>query len=837
MPQPDSISANNDASHDHGCYHCGEVIPPGFSASFEIKGKQEEFCCYGCMAIAEMIVSDGLENFYQHRTQLAQKPQEFSDQHIEELKLYDDEGLQDEFCETLQSDGNTRRQAHLSISGITCAACIWLLEKEVGRLEGLNSFSVNHTTHKALLTWDPETLKLSDALILIHKLGYQAYPYDENRVKQSLEKERKSAMFRIAVAGIAAMQNMMFSVPLYLGIYSGIDEEFVGFFRWVSLLMALPVVTFSALPFYRAGWNALKVRQLNMDVPVSIAILCAFAASAYITAFTEPSLESDVYFDSVAMFAFFLLLGRFMEMQTRHRHLNSDAEMTQLLPTTATLAANPDQAVSERSTPAHKLDVGDRVIVKQGQIAPADGIVVEGHTRFDESALTGEYLPIEKTIGEMINAGTANVENTVTVEVTATTKNSRVAAIIKLLDAALADKPNTIKITDRIASYFVAVVLLASASAGLYWYINEPSSAFAIMLSVLVVTCPCALSLATPTALTAANTALRKLGFLITKGHVLEAMSETTDIIFDKTGTLTEGKLELQQTDCFGQYDEAQTLAIIAALEAHSSHPIAAVFAPYFCIEAKQVETILGKGIKGSVNGRDYRLGTYEFVLPTEGEHKLPERNVSEHKQNKLETHSSLHAGHSIYLSDGKQLLARVLLRDKIRTEAKASVLALKRMGMNVHILSGDHEFSVRHTALELGIESFKAGQSPEQKLEYVKSLQTQGAQVTMVGDGINDLPVLSGARLSIAMGRASDLTKLNSDAILLNEHLDILQQAFHRAHKGRKIIKENIAWALGYNLVMLPLAAMGWIPPYFAALGMSLSSLIVVFNSLRLRR
>ena len=582
MPQPSK----------HDCYHCGEIIPAGFSASLDIKGQRAEFCCYGCMAVAEMIVTDGLENFYQHRTELAQKPKEFSDQHIEELKLYDDTGLQDEFCETLTKNGEPVRQAHLSVSGITCAACIWLLEKEVNRQPGLVSFSVNHTTHKAILTWKPESFKLSEALILIHKLGYQAYPYDENRVKQVLEKERKNALFRIAVAGIAAMQNMMFSVPLYLGMYSGIDEDFIAFFRWVSLLMALPVVAFSSLPFYRAAWNALKVKQLNMDVPVSIAILCAFFASAYITAFTQPSLESDVYFDSVAMFAFFLLLGRFMEMQTRHRHLNSDAEMTQLLPTTATLAADSVHGLSERSTPAHKLIPGDRVIIKQGQIAPADGVIEHGHTRFDESALTGEYLPIEKSIGDTISAGTANVENTVTVVVNASTKNSRVAAIIKLLDAALGDKPETIKITDRIASYFVACVLLASGASGLYWYFEAPSSAFAIMLSVLVVTCPCALSLATPTALTAANTALRKLGFLITKGHVLEAMSETTDIIFDKTGTLTEGKLELKQTDCYSDLNEAQVLNIIAALEAHSTHPIARVFEPYFNVEATNVETV-----------------------------------------------------------------------------------------------------------------------------------------------------------------------------------------------------------------------------------------------------
>lgn len=812
----------------HSCYHCGEEIPKGFNASLDIKGDQAEFCCYGCMAVAEMIISGGLENFYQHRTELAEKPQELDQQRLSELKLFDDDSLQSEFSEQVEVNGKALKQARLSVSGITCAACIWLLEKEVNRIEGVHSFSVNHTTHKAILTWDASEVLLSETLLRIHRLGYQSFPYDEDRAKQNLEKERKNAMFRIAVAGIATMQNMMFSVPLYLGIYSGIDQDFLGFFRWVSLLMALPVVSYAAFPFYRAAWNALKVRQLNMDVPVSLAILLAFSASAYITAFTEPSLESDVYFDSVAMFAFFLLLGRFMEMQTRHRHLNSDAEMNQLLPATATLAAEPELNLAERSVAAHKLNLGDHIVVKQGQIAPADGLVIQGHSRFDESALTGEYLPLEKTIGDKISAGTANVENTVVLEVSATGNNSRIGAIIKLLDSALADKPETIKLTDRIASYFVGFVLLASGSAGLYWHLEAPSHAFAIMLSVLVVTCPCALSLATPTALTAANTALRKLGFLITKGHVLEAMSATTDIIFDKTGTLTEGRLELQKVTCFGAHGEQEVLAIVAALEAHSSHPIAKVFEPYASAQADSVETVLGQGIKGEVQGQHYRLGTLAFSAPSaKGEPKASLASINDTE----------HTGHSIYLSAGNTLIAEIKLRDKIRAEAKACVSALQHMGMRVHILSGDHQSSVQHTGTQLGIDSLHWGQSPEQKLAYVNQLQAQGAQVTMIGDGINDLPVLSGARLSIAMGRASDLTKLNSDAILLNEHLQVLEQAFDKAHKGRTIIKQNISWALGYNLLMLPLAAAGWVPPYFAALGMSLSSLIVVFNSLRLRR
>ena len=798
----------------NGCFHCGESIPKGFKAKLSIQSKTQEFCCYGCMAIAEMIVTDGLENFYLHRTSLANKPKEFSQSQKNELKLYDDSELQKDFVHIIDSS----REATLSVSGITCAACIWLLEKELKQLPGIESFSINHSTHKAILRWQPESTLLSDALLRIRHLGYKAFPYQESQANALAQKERRSTVFRIAVAGIAAMQNMMFSVPLYLGIYTGIDGEFVSLFRWVSMLMSLPVVFFAALPFYRAAWRSLKVGHLTMDTPVSIAIIAAFSASAFITLFTDANIESDVYFDSVAMFAFFLLLGRFLEMQTRHKHLNSDAEISALLPATA--IALIDEA--EQSIPSHKIKIDDLLVVSQGQTVPADGFIVDGSSRFDESALTGEFLPVLKSLDDKVSAGTANVENTITLRVTAPPQNSRVSAIIRLLDKALSEKPATVITADRVASYFVAFVLLATVCTGVFWYYFEPSSAFSVVLAVLVVTCPCALSLATPTALTTANTALRKHGFLITKSHVLEALTSTTDIIFDKTGTLTEGKLRLAHTDLYGQYDEAQALAIAAALEAHSSHPIAKVFKPFFAISAKQVSSVLGKGLKGQVNGRDYWLGTRKYACGT--------------LDDQTKHASTPHAGLSIYLSNGKQLLARFLLEDTVRSEARSCITALQRNGIEVHILSGDHEFSVRHTALELGIDKLKAAQSPEDKLSYVKALQAKGKHVTMIGDGINDLPVLSGARLSIAMGSASDITKLNSDAILLNEHMDVLTHAFQTARKGRRIIKQNIGWAIGYNLTMLPLAACGLVPPYFAALGMSLSSLFVVFNSLRLR-
>lgn len=801
---------------DKRCFHCHEPIPKGFNASLKIADQEQPFCCLGCMAIAETIITGGLESFYQHRTAASAKPDEFSQSNIDELRLYDDPELQKEFVEKNKALSDIT----LSIGGITCAACIWLLEKEISQLTGVHSFSINHTTHKAHLSLDLNRVKLSDVLILARKLGYKAFPYEEGLARENAEKEKKTTIFRIAIAGIASMQNMMFALPLYLGFYSGITTEFVSFFRWVSFIMCIPVVLFSAKPFFIAAYRDLKTGHLTMDLPVSIAILGAFAASSWITFVGEASIESDVYFDSVSMFTFFLLLGRFIEMQTRHKHLNSDIEMSRLLPSTAIIQENNE----ETSIPAHKLSLGETLIVKQGQIIAADGVVIDGYSRVDESALSGEFLPIEKSAGSFVSGGTVNIENTLRINVTTKPKDSRVAAIIKLLDKAQSIKPRTILVADKLASYFVGAVLLTSILVGFYWYLNDPDQVFPIVLSVLVVTCPCALSLATPTALTSANTFLRKHGFLITKSHTLEAMTQITDIVFDKTGTLTKGKLSLEHTQIFGDYTQEEVLEIAAALEAQSSHPIANTFKPFFKQNAQRIENVIGQGLRGEYNltgGADklYKLGKLAFVQKEHTEDIKP------------------YSGLSLFLSDGDKLIAQFMLSDTLRENSQQAIQNLKDLGLNIHILSGDQAHSVKLIAEQLNIPSYHASQSPEEKLIFIKKLQEKGQKIGMVGDGINDLPVLSGAKLSIAMGEASDITKMNSDAILLNGNLSVLSQSFLKARATRHIIKENMAWAIGYNLCMLPLAAAGFVPPYFAALGMSLSSLIVVFNSIRLKR
>ncbi len=799
------------------CYHCGEDIPAGFDARLSVHGQARRFCCVGCMAIAEMLVSHKLDNFYQHRSALSQKPDALSSRQEAEIRLYDEAEMQNQFVEE-QADGS--RVAALNIQGITCAACIWLLEREVSNLPGVLSFSVHHGSHKGHLVWRQEAQPLSAILLLLRKLGFTATPYQEDLATKAMQQERRVALYRMAVAGIAMMQSMMFSVPLYMSVYTGIDENFLNLFRWVSLIVCLPVVLFSSKPFFRAALRDWQTRNLTMDVPISLAIILAFISSALITVFTEPSLDTEVYFDSITMFVFLLLLGRFVEMNTRHKHLNSDAEMQRLVPTSAVILD--PQNGAERTVPAHRLKAGDHVVVRQGELVAVDGVVVEGHSHIDESALTGEYLPLAKHPGDTVHAGTANVENTLVVEAQCTVSQSRVAAIVRLLDRAQAEKPSTVMAADKVASLFVLGVLISTVASGLYWYFEAPNKALMIMVAVLIATCPCALGLATPTALTAANTALRRLGFIVTRGHTLEALSQTTDLIFDKTGTLTEGRLHLEGVDLYAELTEPEVLALCAALEQESRHPIAQTFTPFRdALSASNIQNIVGQGVQGEINGVNYRLGTFEFVCVPGLER--PKNNDAFN-------------GVQVWLADTQRILARVCLSDQLRSNAAESIQQLRQLGLRVHILSGDNAGSVQATAQRLGVEHYLAGQSPEQKLSYVRELQERGAKVAMVGDGINDLPVLTGAQLSIAMGNASDLAKMNSDAVLLNSHLEVLTQSFIGARRTYAIIKQNIFWAILYNASMLPAAAAGMVPPWIAAVGMSLSSLLVLFNSLRLR-
>lgn len=804
-----------DTQANEGCFHCGLPVPPDSDFSTVIDGEARQMCCPGCQAVAQTIVGSGLDTYYRHRTETASAPEitgrKLPASLAQELALYDQSSVQRDFV-TAQ-DG--LQEASLVIEGITCAACVWLLEHHIQGLDGIEKASVNLTSHRARIQWNPASIALSTILTEIYRIGYQAHPWHPNKEEELLASEQKRAMRRLGIAGIGMMQVMMMATALYAGAIQGLETEYQAFIRWTSWLIATPVVLYSARPFFTAALRDIRTRQLSMDVPVSLAIGGAYLASVWATI----SNTGEIYYDSVTMFTFFLLIGRFLEMKARHRSGRAGNAMLNLLPTSALRLADG----VEQLVPANELSAGDLVRVRPGQTIPADGVIEQGHSSIDESALTGEYLPIQKLEGEAVVGGTINVENPILIRVSEVGAESRLSAIVRLLDRAAEEKPQVARLADRVSSYFVSAVLITATVVGGSWYMLEPANALWITLSVLVVTCPCALSLATPTALTAATGTLRQHGFLITRGHVLESLARATHIIFDKTGTLTEGNLSLQSTQTAADLNEEQCLQLAATLEAHSEHPIAKAFHPFAtATQAEQINVTVGQGIEGQINSQRYRIGTPEFAAALCA--------VTDIQQPAQE-------GKWLLLCDTTRPLAWFRINDQLRREARDTIAQLNALGLQCEMLTGDNSHAVEETAEQLGINSITRGVSPEQKLAHVAQLQAQGAEVIMVGDGINDIPVLAGAQTSIAMGSATDLAKTNADAVLISSDLQRLVDAIQLSRRSRHIIRQNLSWALCYNLLALPLAAFGFVAPWMAAIGMSASSLVVVGNALRLSR
>ncbi|MCG9752678.1 cadmium-translocating P-type ATPase [Vibrio brasiliensis] len=780
------------------CYHCGEDVPANTDFKVEILGDIREMCCPGCETVAQTIVDSGLVSYYQYRTAPAEKADLVPEQ-LQALIHYDNDDVQSEFVRNSEHCS----EVTLSLEGVSCAACAWLIEKQVSNKSGVVSIRVNTTTNRALLAWDKTQVRLSELLSLIHQLGYKAAPFEADKQEAAYHQQMKQYLYRLGIAGLATMQVMMLAVALYLEVFGDLEPEFKNYFRWVSLIFATPVMLYSALPFYINAWRSIRSRTLGMDVPVSIAMIFAYCASLVATV-TE---QGEVFFESISMFAFFLLVGRFLEMRARRKAAAASGNLLKLIPAIA-------NKLDGDQVPVKTLKVGDQIRVLPGEHIPADGKIISGRVHIDESMLTGESLPVVKQIDDHVYAGTLNGEESFELEVTSSKADSMISNIVRLQDEAQLSKPKIAEIADIVARYFVAVILIVAAGTWFFWHSSRPDDAFWIMLSVLVATCPCALSLATPTALTCATSRMGNLGILLRKSHVFETLCKVNHLIVDKTGTLTHGDIEINDVELFGEWDKQQALAIAASLESHANHPIARAFKLYsdVNVSVEEVENVIGSGIKGRYNGAEVKIGSAQFVL---GEHQTAQAN-------------------SVYLSIDAVHVATFSYRDPIRAEAKEFVEKFQRSGVKITLLTGDTKENAQLVADKIGIDNVIAGAKPQDKLEYLNNVDSQDITM-MIGDGINDAPTLAGAHLSVAMGGGADVAKASADMVLLGDRLDRILEARELALQTRKIIRENLAWSLGYNLLILPLAVAGFVAPYFAVVGMSASSIIVVSNSLRL--
>ncbi len=803
------------------CYHCGQDIPDGTELSVRVGEQPRAMCCGGCQAVAQAIVDNGLGDYYRNRDAMPDSPREALPEELGNLLLYDHAEFQKSFVRSL---GENEREASLILEGITCAACIWLNEQHLSRLPGVSGVDINYATRRARVRWDDSRVKLSDILSAVAAIGYRAYPYDTARSEALANKERRTALWRLFVAGFGMMQVMMYAIPVYLAAEGDMTPDVEQLMRWASFVLTVPVVLYSSAPFFRSAWRDLRLFRVGMDVPVALGVGAAFAASVWATI----THSGEVYFDSVTMFVFFLLGGRFLEMTARQKAVSVTEALTKLLPAFASRMQGYPGSRDPLQVVASDLRTGDVLLVKPGEAIPADGLVLEGISSANEALLTGESRPVLKQPGNRVTGGAINSESALVMRVEQVGEGTRLSAIVRLMERAAAEKPRIVELADRIAARFVGALLLVATAVALVWWSIDPQKALWITVSVLVVTCPCALSLATPVALTVASGALARAGLLVTRGHAIESLARATHFVFDKTGTLTRGEMRLLEVLPLGELDVEACKRLAAALEQTSEHPLgralcnAAPGAPVL----SDCRNEPGNGIVGVFEGRNLRIGRPEWVAEAHG---IPMSTDGA---------AMLTCGETVIaLADDSGWLALFRIGDEIRPEAADLVEELKAAGCEVVLLTGDAPVVARRIAGQLGIEDVRAGVSPHGKQEFVRLLQQHGALVAMVGDGVNDAPVLAQAHVSIAMGGGAALARTQADFVLLSENLEHLCQGLKLARRSLRVIRQNLIWSFVYNFVALPLAMFGFITPWMAGIGMSGSSLLVVLNSLRLQR
>lgn len=821
MSQPGAADRARTAT-ELQCFHCGLLVPAGLDLHVTVQGSPQPMCCHGCEAVARTIVDYGLEDYYRHRS--APAPNATDTLLIpEELRVFDDERMQAGFV-TATDDGS--REANLLLDGITCPACLWLNERHLGQLEGINAVQINYTTHRARVRWNPEIINLSRILTAVSEIGYRAHPYDAEREEELLQKERKQQLRRLGLAGLLGMQVMMIGIAFYTDVGVSMEQGLRNFLSWISLGLTIPVVAYSAAPFFTRAWGYLRNWTVGMDVPVALAIGLGFAASAHATV----TGTGEIYYDTITMFVFLLLLGRFFEFSMRKRAIERASRLNPVLPATARRFPAEGNG-SPVLVPVLELQPGDRVLVLPGETVPIDGLIREGSSSLDESLLTGEFMPHQRTAGELVIGGSVNVESPLQVEVTRVGEDTLQSRIHRLVERAQADKPGITRTADIVAGWFVLGVLIAAGLTAWAWLQIDPSRWLPVTVAVLVVSCPCALSLATPTALTAALSSFMHRGLAVTRGTAVERLAKITHVIFDKTGTLTTGQPVLRRIQPLASMNPRHCLRIAAALEQHSEHPIArALLAAVPDTPLPHVTNASnrpGAGISGCIDGKDYYIGKPEFILTQTGLNaRLPLSALSE-----TETESV------ILLADSQRLLAAFIIADSVRPGAVDAIRKIQNNGRETVLLSGDQPQVAHSVGAALGIGTIEAGLDPAGKLARINALQSEGARVAMVGDGINDAPVLAKANASIAMGSGAELARNQADIILIGDNLMRVSQAFSMADRTSRIIRQNLAWAAGYNIVALPITMAGYVTPWMACLGMTLSSLLVLANSSRLSR
>ena len=707
----------------------------------------------------------------------------------------------------------------LLLDGLRCAACSGTIERGLSALPGVVSARVSMSKKRASVIWSPALTKPSTILSAIQAMGYSASPASHNENQLNIIKKSRAAFWRWLVAGFCMMQVMMYASPSYFTKPSDITPDISILLNWASWILSLPVLMFSSSTFFANAFRDLRHRQISMDLPVALGIGITFIVSSAATFAPNGWWGSKIYFDSLTMFVFFLLSARLIEVKLHSKTLGSMEALVSRIPENIE-RQNADGSFTRILN--SQLKIGDIARIHIGEAFPADGKLVSGDTRVDESLLTGESTPIRKNLNDNVVAGSYNLGQIVNIAIETIGESTQYGQIVNLINQASIEKPRLSQLADRVARPFLLFVILSAVvAAALLWNVDR-GRALMTAAAVLIVTCPCALSLATPAAMLASASAFVKRGILIRRLQAIESISKVDTVIFDKTGTLTEDHIEVQFINYKQGETENSVLAIAAAIAQHSMHPIsrALVCANQLKstqnqpIELRNIQEIVGAGISATNSDNlQLKLGSAKFC------------GVKE----------SSELSQQVFLADESGWLATFTLHEAVKHNATLAIQKLKTAKLNIELLSGDQAHTVESTAKEIGITQFQAACSPQDKLMRMQTLKQQGKNILMVGDGLNDGPILASAHVSIAMGKGVPLTLAHADYILLNGDISQIPQLILHAKKTMAIIKQNIAWAIVYNLVCIPLAFFGILSAWLAGLGMAVSSIIVVLNALRL--
>lgn len=768
------------------CHHCALPVPPGSAWLATIDGVARRMCCPGCAAAAGALV----------------------DGSFPQLDAGDVDPLELARADALGAAG----ELGFTVEGLRCAACVWLIERRLLALPGVREVRLNLATERLFVHWDPTECRPSAILRALRAIGYTAYPYDAQRHGAQLERARVALLRRLIVAGLSLLQVLLYALP--------VPPAATG---WIALYLTLPALLYAAQPFFAGAWHDLRRGMPGMDIPVALALGVAFADSCSALILGGGAL----HFDAVALFAFLLLGSRYLELGARRQAAGALDRLQQGMPASALrLRGHPlgrNWRHEVELVAAGSLQVDDMVLVRAGQAVPADGVIHEGETEVDLALLTGESRTQRRGVGDAVPGGAVNAAQAFVLRVTSSATDSTLAMLVRLVERAGHGKPALALWADRIAAWFVLGLLGLTAGVYLAWLQVDPDRAWQVAIAVLMVSCPCALSLATPTALAATTDRLLRRGVLAVRPHTLDTFDRATHVVFDKTGTLTLGRPVLRQTVAVGALDGAACLGIAAALEADNPHPLAqalrdAVAAP--CV-AEAIHFTPGLGVEGWIDGVRYRLGSAAWVAGIAGG----------------AARAAAPAGTtSVWLGASAGWLARFDLFDALRPEAPEVVQRLRAAGKTVILLSGDAQHAAQSVAAQLGISTAIGDQLPHEKLACVRRLQAAGATVAMIGDGMDDAAVLGGADVSFAMGRGAELAQLHADGVLTGDDLMPLADALDCARRTLAVIRQNLIWAAVYNAVAIPAAASGLLDPWLAGVGVAGSSALVVMNALRLR-